>query len=539
MSVSKIIRSHWWSIFFVLFFPLLIMYIYSDFIRGAELNSRMGWLILLGGIAYLMRHTVAQKILLGIIFLFAMSGSLDLLYAVTFGGVFSNSTLEAVALTDASEAFEFLQAYSSFENILILLLYWLIAFYSLKRILFKEPELIREKVFAVLAVLLIVVLAQQINQRGRAFDAIPGFTGVALDYVGDHQSLDKHIHSRISLYEHSQFRATPKSKEPQTYIVVIGESLNRNHMSLYGYNRDTTPQLNYYSDGIVKFENAISPFAQTKPSLSVNLTENDTVNNRKLSDSLSLIGVFKRAGYRTFWISNQEPLKVPTKPFAMIADEQHFVSNDFHGVDVRRYDGYLLPKIEAALGDGSGKKVIFVHLMGSHLQYANRFPIDRTIFQGNLGVKAYTQNLTSTQLAYINAYDNSVHYTDFILGEVLARLEQVEGVAGLIFWSDHGEEIFDEKDFKGHGPDGVTKSMLEIPFIFWRNEKYIKTFGDVDASLRKHVTARIMLDDFFHIAQCMIPVDSDLLDVEKSLCSAKYHEKPRIVYGKSYDKGLK
>ena len=537
--MSKLVRSHWWSVFFVLFFPLLIMYIYSDFIRSSELNARFGWLILLGGLAYLFRHTVLQKVLLGVIFLFVVSGSLDILYAVTFGGVFVSATFEAMALTDKHEALEFLQAYASIVNVGILFIYWVIAYYSLKRILFKEAELTREKVFAGLGVLMLFVAVQQIHERGRTFDVLPGFSGVAIDYMDSHKSIDKVIANRVALYKNSPFKASLKSTAPQTYVVVVGESLGRNHMALYGYDRATTPNLISLGSQAIVYKNTISAFAQTNPSLSVNLTEKDTVNKKSLAESISLVGVFKRAGFKTFWLSNQQPLRVPTKPLATIADVQHFISHDFHGVEANRYDGYLLPEIKKAIDDPAQHKVIFVHLMGSHLQYENRFPPEKMIFTGSKGVQAYTSEPSSSQLDYINAYDSSVHYTDYVLGKIISDLKSVKGIAGMTFWSDHGEEVFDTKDFKGHGPDGVTTSMLEVPFVFWRNQAYEKAFPSVDKALLSHTKTPIMLDDFFHIAQCMIPVKSDLMNQKKSLCLPEYQSKPRIVYGKDYDKGLK
>ncbi|MEA1990561.1 MAG: phosphoethanolamine transferase [Pseudomonadota bacterium] len=536
--MSKLVRSHWWSLFFVLFFPLFIMYVYSDFIRSSELNARLGWLILLGGLAYLFRHTILQKILLGVIFLFAISGSMDIVYAVTFGGVFVSATFEAIALTDKHEALEFLTAYISYENVMILLLYWVIAFYSLKRILFKEPELTREKVFAGLGVLMVLAAVQQIYDRGRTFDVIPGFTGVAIDYVKNEDAITVEIEKRKKLYQEKSFDIEMKSNESQTYVVVIGESVNRNHMSLYGYNRKTTPMLDALNSETVVFENVISNFAQTAQSLNVSLTETSSQNKLKVSEAISVLEVFKKAGYKTYWISNQQPLRRPTSAIASLSDEEYFISHEFHGVEARRYDGFLLPKIKQAIADKASHKVIFVHLMGSHLQYENRYPEERTTFKGSKGIQAYSHELSSSQVDYINAYDNSVHYTDFVLGEILTELKGISGIAALNFWADHGEEVFDVKDFKGHGPDGVTASMLEVPFIFWRNQSYKRTFTESDNVISKHTESPIMLDDFFHIAQCLIPVNSDLLLKEKSLCQTEYAAKTRLVYGLDYDKGL-
>lgn len=537
--MSKLVSSHWWSVFFVLFFPLFIMYVYSDFIRSSELNSRLGWLILLGGFAYLFRNTILQKMLLGVIFLFAISGSMDIVYAVTFGGVFVSATFEAIALTDSHEAFEFFHAYASYENVFILLLYWLVAFLSLKRILFKEAELTREKVFAGLGVLMLFVAVQQINDRGRTFDTIPGFTGVAIDYVKNQDAISVEIEKRKTQYQEKPFDVEMKSHKPQTYVVVIGESVNRNHMSLYGYNRKTTPMLDALNSEAIVFENVISNFAQTAQSLNVALTESSSQNKLKVSDAISVLEVFKKAGYKTYWISNQQPLRRPTSAIASLADEEYFISHEFHGVEVRRYDEVLLPKIKQAITDKAKYKVIFVHFMGSHLQYENRYPEERVIFNNTEGIRAYSNELSSSQVNYINAYDNSVHYTDFVLNEILSSLKGLEGVAALTFWADHGEEVFDVKDFKGHGPDGVTANMFEVPFVFWRNQTYKNTFTETDNVISKHTESPIMLDDFFHIAQCFFPVDSDLLLKEKSLCQTEYAAKTRLVYGQDYDKGLK
>ncbi len=537
--MSKLVHSHWWSAFFVLFFPLLIMYAYSDFIRSSELNARLGWVLLIGGVAYLFRHTVLQKLLLGVLFLFVLSGSLDILYAVTFGGVFTSASFEAMALTDTRESLEFLMAYASIENVLLLLFYWLVAYYSLKRILFKAPERRREKVFAALGVLMILVSIQQIHQRGRTFDVIPGFTGVAIDYSSGHQSIDIDIQARQTLYNSKPFTAEMKSNTPQTYVIVLGESVNRNHLSLYGYTRETTPNLDALKSELIVFKDVVSPFAQTRPSLSVALTEADTQNKMSVQQAISLLGGAKKAGFKTWWISNQQPLRRPTSALAALADVGHFISHDFYGVEVNRYDGYLLPSVQKAIEDDASHKVIFVHLMGSHLQYRNRYPPEQAVFKGAKGVQAYTDNPSRSELAYINSYDDSVRYTDFVLGAILSQLQTLEGVAALSFFADHGEEVFDSKDFKGHGPDGVTRHMVEIPFVFWRNQAYQSTFAETDQQLQNNAKQPMMLDDYFHFGLCVMQINSDLLQSQRALCSDQYEPKSRMIYGKDYDKELR
>lgn len=537
--MSKVIQSHWWSTLFVLFFPLLIMYGYSDFIRSSELNSRLGWLLMIGGLAYLFRHTVLQKLLLGVLFLMVLSGSLDILYAVTFGGVFTSASFQALVVTDTHESLGFILAYASLENVLLISFYIVVSYFLLSRILFKTPVYTRQKVWAALGVLMLLVAIQQMNQRGRTFDTIPGFTGVAIDYFSNQEDMDTVVAYRQALYKNKDFSAKMISTKPQTYVIVVGESLNRNHMSLYGYDRDTTPSLNRLNSEFIKFDNVVSAFAQTSPSLSVALTEADTVNGLNVSNAISLLGALKKAGFKTWWISNQQPLRYPTTMIASLADVEHFISNDFHGVATHRYDGYLLPSVKGAIADKALHKVIFVHLMGSHLQYKNRYPADRSLFKDQKGVHAYVKNPSDSELEYINSYDDSVHYTDSVVGEILTQLQAEKSVAALSFFADHGEEVFDSKDFKGHGPDGTTHNMLEIPFIFWRNEAYKTEFKAVDTLLQSRQHESMMLDDFFHFGLCTAQVQSDLLKAERSVCSPNYQTKPRIIYGKDYDKEMK
>lgn len=537
--MSKLLQSHWWSTLFILFFPLLVMYAYSDFIRSSELNARLGWVFLIGGVAYLTRHSWLQKFVLAVLVLFVISGSLDILYAVTFGGVFTSASFEAMALTDVGEGVEFLFAYASFENVLVLGLYLTVAYFSLKKVLFRAPERMREKVLAGFGVIMIIVAIQQINQRNRTFDVIPGFSGIAIDFSADQQGIEANIQQRLALYQSKQFSAEKVSDAPQTYVVVIGESLNRNHMQLYGYTRDTTPNLSELKSEVHVFDNAISTHAQTAPSLRVALTEADTQNGIHVSQAISVLGAFKKAGFKTWWITNQQPLRYPTSAIAALADVEHFISHDFHGVEVNRFDEYLLPSVDKALADEAEHKVIFVHLMGSHLQYRNRYPAERSVFNDALGVKAYVETPSRSELAFINAYDNSVHYTDFVVNEMLNALQQKTEIAALTFMSDHGEEVFDSKDFKGHGPDGVTRHMLEVPLLVWRNQAYQQAFPQVDAKLSAKLNESIMLDDFFHFALCVMPLQSSLTVSARSLCSDQYQPKTRIVYGLDYDKELK
>lgn len=534
--MSKFLASHWWATFFILFFPLAVMYGYVDFIRESELNARIGWLLLIGGMAYVFRHTLLQKFFLAILIAFVISGALDVLYAVTFGGVFQSASLEALIYTDSSESLEFFIAYISLENTLLFLAYVILSYVSLRQVVFQSAVTKYQKFLVLLGVVMLVFAVHQINDRGRYFDAVPGFAGVALDFSGGRESLEEVTLLRKKLYEESEFVSVKKSETPQTYVVVIGESLNRNHMSLYGYGRNTTPNLTRLESQGIVFKDVISAFAQTRPSLSVSLTQVASNKVDQTHSAMSLMEVFKRAGFETWWISNQQPLRYPTSAIASLSDHTHFISHDFYGVENYRYDGYMTPYFEKALASDAKHKVVFVHMMGSHLRYESRYPApEYEVFKDDKGIEAYTDKLSSGQVRDINHYDNSVYYTDSLLGDWIDKLDQAGGISGLLFFADHGEEVFDAKDFKGHGPDGVTQNMVDIPLIFWRNQAYQSEFTQVDLQLQENINTPFMLDELFHLTICLAQVKTELYDPSRSLCSSDYKAKPRVIYGQSYE----
>jgi heptose-I-phosphate ethanolaminephosphotransferase len=537
--MHKFTLSHWWALLFILFFPFLVMSLYSDFIRESELNSRLGWLVMLGGFAYLARHHVyPYRFLLLILIFITLSGAMDLLYAVTFGGVFTSASFEAISQSDPREIYEFLTVYASYENLMLLLLYLTISYLLLKRMLVKTSLMRKEKVLVGLAIVMFIVAIVEVQKRNRVFDTIPGFNGVAIDYINNREGFEQRIQAREELDTQTDFSASSRDI-PQTYVIIIGESMNRNHMSLYGYPRATTPMLDAVRSDLITFENIVTPYAQTAASLRHVLTEANTDNQKDINQSVSLMGVFNKAGFETWWLSNQQPMRMPFAALAKTADHSHFISHDFHGVEVERYDGYLLPYIQEAIQAPAEKKVIFVHLMGSHLDYNNRYPPEKSVFQNRDNLQPYSSDVSDSQVSYINSYDNSIHYTDEIVGTTIADLTTVSNAAALLFFADHGEEVFDTKDFKGHGPDGVTASMLEVPFIVWRNSAYRETFPDVDQIMANHTGQPGLLDDVFHFAQCLTQVESSLYDAQNALCSADFQPRKRIAYGQDYDTELK
>ena len=152
-----------------------------------------------------------------------------------------------------------------------------------------------------------------------------------------------------------------------THVVIIGESTSRLHFGLYGYYRNTTPKLGELKDELNIFNEVVSGDTYTIGSL-VNafvIKDNDTAIG-------NVIQLMKQAGYKTYWLSNQPPIGVfetlVTK-IAMSSDVSHFINSENYYLPTP-YDEELLPMVMEALDDNEEKKIIFIHLIGAHADYA-------------------------------------------------------------------------------------------------------------------------------------------------------------------------
>lgn len=527
------------AILFILAFPLLIEVTFSNFVREGEYNSRLGWTLILMATGLISNKPWLIKLLL---IPFIIGGSIDIGYAISFGGVFTTATLEAVFNTDANEALEYISAYISFPLVTILGFYWIVLIGTFRVINFNFERSKTKTTFVILGTLLTITAGYRIIFMERYHDTIPGILGSMPSYYKGNIGLQQEIALRNRLVNTiNNDTQLEHSQKSQTYIFLIGESINRNHMSVYGYHRNTTPFLSKLNKNIIVFDNVISSHAQTNASLRVALTSAAAEQGNNFRKSLSIIDTANMAGFKTWWISNQQPLRATLASIAKQADTTKFISNDYQGVEVDRYDGFMLPYIKDALNDKAIHKVIFVHMMGSHAQYANRYPLEFEKFEGN-NVRAFEKDLSQSKINSINQYDNSILYTDFFVQQTLTLLKQdPAAIKALTLFADHGEEVYDKINVKGHGPDNVTANMIEIPFMTWMSNGFKNLKPQTLTSLMKNKEQSFQLDNLYHYANALMGISSSsLVDYNKSLSSNQYlPPKERKVYKRSYENDLR
>ena len=172
-----------------------------------------------------------------------------------------------------------------------------------------------------------------------------------------------------------------KNENNELHVIVIGESLNKNHMSLFGYDRETNPLLsNYNKQNLILQKQSIANNTYTIYSLSEALTSSNQFNKIKLEDSPSIINLINRSGHQSHWITNQQLYGAFDNLVTVIADDSNFIhatNYNFGTKDIKNnYDERVLDKLRNIISKRSKESSTFIiiHLMGSHVNYKNRYP---------------------------------------------------------------------------------------------------------------------------------------------------------------------
>ncbi len=217
----------------------------------------------------------------------------------------------------------------------------------------------------------------------------------------------------------------------------------------------------------------ISPYSNTINSVLSLMTESNLDNKKQQEQSIDLFDIFSSAGFKTYWLSNQLPYGIwenKITSLAKKADEYIFLNiasnSSMEATLTASFDSKLFVPFRNILGSDVTKKLIIVHLMGSHTSYKKRYPDSFNIFKGN-----------SKKENIIAEYDNSVLYNDYIVDSLFSIISTYSSLnnktRSAIYLSDHGENVYDEANQVGHTyAEKLPKANVDIPFIVWLSDEY-------------------------------------------------------------------
>ncbi len=295
-----------------------------------------------------------------------------------------------------------------------------------------------------------------------------------------------------------------RQQRPPLLVLVIGETARAQNFGLNGYLRNTTPALSRRQarGDLVNFGRVSACGTSTLvslPCLFSPLTR--AQGGDKTPEHENLLDVLQRAGLAVLWIDNQAGCKGVCKrvPHANAGD--HAVPGLCEGsecFDAAMLDG-LDQRIAALDPQRRARGVVLVmHQMGSHgPAYARRSPADRKPFQPECTSAALPD---CPREEIVNAYDNSIAYTDHFLDQTLLWLEARGGEdTGLIYVSDHGESL-GENGLYLHGvPYALAPTQqTHVPMVSWFSPGLQQRAGLSMDCLRERAASPMAHDHFFH-----------------------------------------
>ena len=253
-------------------------------------------------------------------------------------------------------------------------------------------------------------------------------------------------------------------------VVVIGESARSSNFGLLGYERPTTPFL-AVEKNLAAFK-ATSCNTSTKLSLACMFVRPSAVVERGLQAPQvfeeTVFSVFKKLGFSVelFAMQSEVWFYNSIKPDFYKIREVIAADSANRGKPV--LDSVLVTELQSSLAKHpKGRQVIVLHTKGSHFSYASRYPREFAKYQPECsGVDG-----ACSKAELINAYDNSVLYTDTFLHSLMQSLVGKKAV--LIYTSDHGESIDENRHFHATPKPLAPPEQLDVPLIFWASEPYL------------------------------------------------------------------
>ncbi|MGE8607335.1 MAG: phosphoethanolamine transferase, partial [Acinetobacter baumannii] len=214
---------------------------------------------------------------------------------------------------------------------------------------------------------------------------------------------------------------TSQKQTKDTIVVIIGESVSRKYLSVYGYTENTTPFLKKVNGKF--FRNYISPAGFTALSIprTLAVSHNDIISYENNAISLA-----KKAGYKTYWISNQGFIGEHDTAISMLASKSDYISYQTDRDYIsNKSDDLKLLDIFNSINKNYEKKVVFIHMLGSHPNFCARLHNYNVVFSSTYGKN-------------FNCYLSTIHKMDYFVSNIYRTLKKNRQGFSLIYFSDHG-----------------------------------------------------------------------------------------------------
>lgn len=483
------------------------------------------------GLSYhLLKRVRLHKIfLLIIVFLHLLLCVIDVFLLLNFNFVLSQDAVDIMAQTTSEEAKSFLKTYVTIPFLLCTILAIVCLIWCMNKIASKLVQRgFSAFTYMILSLMgLLVYVVAVVNyvrfNNGQSVPQLHAFTRAAYS-----SAILFKRHSQIVTLQkiNSAVKASSSSDVVSTIIVVIGESFSSYHSSLYGYGKETNPLLaKRAQDGSLTTFTDVATFSDHTETVMCSVFPLNKRPEMFFTDPLFPV-CFKVAGYNTIMLDNQYFVG---HGITFLTDEKlSRLMFDYRNTKGYKYDEEMLQEIDMK----DVPQLIVLHLQGEHYTYANRYPEQFKHFTS----KDYS-NLTDDQKELVAHYDNSVLYNDYVIDQIIKLVEDRDCI--LVYFSDHGEEIFEVDDYIGHGnaafrPDPTYQ--VKVPLFIWTSQQFCDKHSDKAKRIKESADKPIITSDLPHFLIDVAGLSTELFSPKQSFINDQYEIRKRVIlYSVDYE----
>jgi len=321
-------------------------------------------------------------------------------------------------------------------------------------------------------------------------------------------------------------------------VFVIGESYNKYHAGIYDYLLDTTPFMTEQAEKghLIVFDNAVSPYNMTSFVIKNMLSTNSISDHERWSEYPFFPVLFRNAGFSVYFWDNQMVLSggdVSDFSLNALIHNSEISSLSYTAVNDKtfQYDGDLITDFSERVRLTNGRNLTIFHLQGQHFEAKDKYPhgCGFDVFSAD---SYHNPQLSKGMLQEVACYDNATRYNDYVIRQISNMFKDRRAV--LVYVSDHGEEVYDYRQFIGRTHEenktgDALKYQYDVPFVIWFSEKYMSENAEVVEALRRNTHKRILTDDISHLLLGLGCIKSSYYNPTRDLSSDGYREKRRIV----------
>ena len=519
---------------------LLILVVATEYLLSSDFTVKIFFQAIFSGVFettsfFLIYVFIPQKVRKFYSFLLVSLYELDFLIALIsygfYGKVMVSEICVLVLSTNVKEASEFFTGYIhqlDLSNLIIrgscLLLIIHVVAIVLKRLLKRQTKVVSYISISLYGITLLLLP----TQAWLYANSVPLQIKAVLNTFIDLSDYVKPVHL-----------IKTKDNQPDNIVLIIGESHNKNHSSLYGYEKNTNPLLDERkkNEELFVFTDVVSAATTTIPSFKYMMSTFSYQSLLPWYEEQTLPQIVKEAGYTSYWFSNQSKWGFWNNVIVKYADL--FANTYFYGDLVstnhaNNYDEGVLTLRERYEGRDDSKKFVVYHLMGSHPDFKQRSPNQFKQFRP-CEYNGFDNKVNET----LAEYDNSLLYNDFVLDSIIRCYQYKEAL--VIYLSDHALDLFQtDNQYAGHAKAERESIQcgVEIPFWIYVSPLFKKKYPSFVQRIRACVNRPFMTDNLVYVLMDVMGVDfrDDLNKVsECSLLGSDYKMRNRMVNGINID----